>query len=80
MSIIENLLSSEGMKKRLFSMLAEGARKNGIKKLMIEIKDAGDFETVVLKESDIIISKETLDFLKSFYEKNAKLLLIEKTT
>jgi len=70
MSLLSTLFNNETVKKQLFSKLAQQAKENGIKKLLITINEDGTFESEVLPEGSEYIKKESLDFLKDFYEKN----------
>jgi len=70
MSLLAKMFSNENFKKSIFTRLAKQAAEQGIKKLVITLKDDGEFDTEAIGEDHIIIKKNVYDFLLSFYEKN----------
>lgn len=70
MSLLEKMFSNESFKKSIFSRLAKQAKEQGIKKLIITIKDNGEFDTEAAGEDHTIVKTETYNFLLRFYENN----------
>lgn len=70
MSLLEKMFSNESFKKSIFSRLAKQAKAQGLKKLIITIKDNGEFDAEAVGDDMRIVSKTTYEFLLNFYEKN----------
>jgi hypothetical protein len=65
------MLSGEGIKKQLYSHLAKEAKENGIKKILITIKDDGNFDTDFMENKDVyntethvVISRAAMDEIR----------------
>lgn len=67
---ILNLLGGEAIKKQLFKKMAETAKENGFKQVLITIGEGGEFNAETLTDDFTVIKKTEKDFLLSFFEKN----------
>ena len=60
------------IQKALFKTMAKKAYKEGVRALVIELKEDGDYDVNSMGESDekIIVSRKTHEFLLDFYQEN----------
>lgn len=46
----------------------------GMRTVLITLKEAGDFDLQYLTDNDIVVKKDEYDFLKNFFNKNKNML------
>lgn len=74
MSILKQLFSSDKFKQQLFDRLAREAKEKGIKRILITINDKGGFDTEILDDEKMIVTKKEWFFLHVFYSKNKHMI------
>lgn len=69
MSIL-NLLGTDAVQKQLLKILADKAKKAGIKQILITINPDGGFDSEIPKEDSLMVTKKTFEVLNNFYQSN----------
>lgn len=70
MSLIDKLLSTDGIKKQLFSKMAKTAKENGFNQVLITIGENGEFNAEPLKNESVIITKTEHAYFLNLHNKS----------